>query len=119
MKSTHASLAALSVAFMFSHSSSHSQPQRGSVDLTFDPGPGPVSASWIRYPISTVAVQDDGKILIGGSFTNFGGQPYRGIARLNPNGSVDASFDPGSRAANQNKTIVRLGRPELTFCLRI
>ncbi|MBA4371848.1 MAG: hypothetical protein C0402_03185, partial [Thermodesulfovibrio sp.] len=36
--------------------------------------------------ISSIAVQSDGKILVGGRFTN-------NIVRLNPDGSVDASFN--------------------------
>jgi uncharacterized delta-60 repeat protein len=42
--------------------------------------------------INTMALLPDGKILIGGSFTTFGGQPHRAIARLNADGSLDASL---------------------------
>jgi uncharacterized delta-60 repeat protein len=49
------------------------------------------------FPTATsVVVQEDGKILIGGTFTSVGGRSRRGIARLNPDGSPDASFNPGS-----------------------
>ena len=37
-------------------------------------------------------MQADGKILIGGSFTTIGGVRRNGIARLNPDGSVDRFF---------------------------
>ncbi len=40
------------------------------------------------------AVQADGKILIGGSFTSIGGVTHNRMARLNPDGSVDATFNP-------------------------
>ena len=40
-----------------------------------------------------VAVQADGKILIGGSFANIGGVNHRSIARLNANGTLDATFN--------------------------
>src|SRR5204862_3485 len=51
--------------------------------------------------ISTVLVQPDGKILIGGDFTTLspnGGAPVtrNRIARLNPDGTLDAAFNPHS-----------------------
>ncbi|MBC8095858.1 MAG: hypothetical protein H7Y43_08595 [Akkermansiaceae bacterium] len=42
--------------------------------------------------VSSLAVQHDGKILIGGRFTAVGGQARTNLARLNPDGSVDAAF---------------------------
>ena len=50
-------------------------------------------------PIYVVVVQPDGKILIGGQFRtlspNGGGVVTRNhIARLNPDGTLDAAFDP-------------------------
>ena len=62
----------------------------GTVDISFDPGAG---ADWI---VSTIAVQPDGKILVGGNFTSFDGTARTGITRLNPNGAQDLSFDPGT-----------------------
>ncbi|RYZ13646.1 MAG: hypothetical protein EOO70_08385, partial [Myxococcaceae bacterium] len=38
----------------------------------------------------------DGKVLIGGSFTTISGTARSGLARLNPNGSLDTSFNPGT-----------------------
>ena len=46
--------------------------------------------------VRAMAVQPDGKILIGGSFTNLGGQPRNFIGRLNPDGSLDPDFNPGA-----------------------
>ncbi len=60
----------------------------GSLDAGFSPGTG---ASGI---VEVVALQSDGKILIGGSFSTFNGTTRRGIARLNTNGSLDAGFAP-------------------------
>ena len=40
------------------------------------------------------AVQADGKIIIGGSFTSVGGVTHNHLARLNPDGSVDTTFSP-------------------------
>jgi len=42
-----------------------------------------------------VAVQDDGKIVVGGLFTDISGPPRQNLARLLPDGAIDPSFDPG------------------------
>ncbi|MDA1277691.1 MAG: hypothetical protein O2960_27140 [Verrucomicrobia bacterium] len=60
----------------------------GSVDLTFDPGAGP--NGWVE----TIAVEPSGKIVIGGGFVTANGSPRTGLARLNSDGSLDASFAP-------------------------
>jgi uncharacterized membrane protein len=39
--------------------------------------------------------QTIGKILLGGNFGMVGGQPRQGIARLNADGTVDPTFNPG------------------------
>jgi uncharacterized delta-60 repeat protein len=43
-----------------------------------------------------MVVQPDGKIVIGGAFDSIYFKPHNLIARLNPDGSVDESFDVGS-----------------------
>ena len=48
--------------------------------------------------ITSVALQSDGKIIIGGKFTAFNGYPRNHVARLNADGSVDTSFNPNSGA---------------------
>ncbi len=40
--------------------------------------------------VATVALQPDGKILVGGQFNQIGGQPRDIIAQLNPNGTADS-----------------------------
>ena len=47
-----------------------------------------------EFLVESVAMQPDGKILIGGPFVGVGGVTRNGIARLHPDGSVDAAFDP-------------------------
>jgi uncharacterized delta-60 repeat protein len=42
--------------------------------------------------VNSIVVQPDGKILIGGGFSAVGGQPRRGIARLNADGTLDPGF---------------------------
>jgi uncharacterized delta-60 repeat protein len=61
----------------------------GSIDPTFDPGIGP--GHWVN----SVAVQQDGRILAGGNFNSFNDMTYRYIVRLEANGSVDPSWNPG------------------------
>src|SRR5882762_2109802 len=46
--------------------------------------------------VIALAVQADGKILVGGFFTFIGGQTRNNIARLNPDGSLHTSFDPNA-----------------------
>lgn len=47
-------------------------------------------------PVGAIALQPDGKILIGGDFSYVDNTFSRGIARLNANGHLDPTFDPGS-----------------------
>src|SRR5262245_23085220 len=44
--------------------------------------------------VYTLALQADGKVVVGGSFTTVGGQPRTNLARLHPDGSLDLSFRP-------------------------
>ena len=66
----------------------------GSLDTAFNPGTG--ADNWV----SSVAIQQDGKVLIGGGFTGVNGTARNRIARLNSDGSLDPSFNPGSGANN-------------------
>ena len=61
----------------------------GSLDTTFNPAGG------ANAFISSVALTTSGQIMIGGAFSFFNGTQRNGIARLNANGSLDASFAPG------------------------
>jgi uncharacterized delta-60 repeat protein len=66
----------------------------GSLDTTFNPGTGASEA------VKTIAVQSDGKILIGGNFTTFNGTPNAYLLRLNTDGSIDSSFNVGTGTQN-------------------
>lgn len=46
--------------------------------------------------VVAIAVQPDGKILIGGIFTSVLGVTRNNIARLNANGTLDMAFDPNA-----------------------
>ena len=66
----------------------------GTVDSTFNPG---IDGTNYPYPaVYSVALQADGKILVGGDFTSLGGQVRSNIARLNVDGALDITFNPGA-----------------------
>lgn len=66
----------------------------GLFDVSFASGTG-ASGS-----VRDMALQPDGKILIAGTFTTVHGVARNNIARLNADGSLDTSFDPGTGADN-------------------
>ncbi len=62
----------------------------GSLDTTFlATGAG---ANGFVPSVSTIVIQSDGKILIGGDFTTYNGVARNNIARLNSDGSLDTTF---------------------------
>jgi len=63
----------------------------GTLDTTFNPG-----ASGGNGTVASLALQADGKILVGGGFDLLGGQPRNGLGRLNADGTLDTTFDPGA-----------------------
>ena len=70
---------------LFSLNSLHAQ---FPVPDDFNPG----ASGWV----GSLAVQTDGKYLVGGDFTNLGGQPRNYIGRLNADGTLDNTFNPGA-----------------------
>src|SRR6266487_1043563 len=66
----------------------------GSLDSSFNTGSG------ADGNIRAIAVQPNGKVLVGGLFTSFNGSPYPYLVRLNTNGSIDPTFGPISLASN-------------------
>jgi uncharacterized delta-60 repeat protein len=73
----------------------------GSLDVSFNPGSG------LDRKVFTIAAQSDGKIVIGGWFDYaVNGVVRSNIARLNTDGSVDLSFNPGSGAGSDYNTAV-------------
>ena len=62
----------------------------GTRDVAFDPNvSGPAGTS-----VGAVALQTDGKILVGGNFTTVGGSARSQLARLRADGTLDTSFSP-------------------------
>lgn len=71
-------------------------PDRGRAD------PGDVDPAFVSGAanlgggVSLVALQEDGRLVVAGSFTNYNGAPARNLVRLRPDGSVDPEFSVGS-----------------------
>jgi len=62
----------------------------GSRDLSFVVGTG------FNTAVTMLAVQADGKVLVGGAFTSYNGSACSRTVRLNADGSLDATFDTGT-----------------------
>ncbi len=95
----------------------------GTVDSTFVPGSG---AQWTEtteapafFPkIEAIARQNDGKLLLAGTFEAFNGASAPGVVSLNPDGSLDTAFSPP--AVRRKFALLRttLGRqPDGSFLL--
>jgi uncharacterized delta-60 repeat protein len=67
----------------------------GSLDSTFF-----ATGSGISSTVWSLAVQTDGRIVIGGDFSSINGTARTRIARLNANGTVDGSFLPTNTINN-------------------
>lgn len=65
----------------------------GTVDNTFQRGIN-VQSVFIEF-VQSLALQPDGKILVGGDFSSYAGIPAVNALRLHPNGALDSSFQSG------------------------
>jgi uncharacterized delta-60 repeat protein len=79
----------------------------GTVDTSFDPG--------ANGTVFAIVVQGDGKILVGGDFTTLGGGGTGTVARdrigrLNADGSLDTTFNPGASSTVLAITVQADGR---------
>jgi len=74
----------------------------GSFDPTFNVAfPARVSS------VTSVAVQPDGKVLIGGNFSTIGGQTRNGLARLNSDGTLDTTFNTPCSAFSNRAIVIQ------------
>ena len=64
----------------------------GRLDTSFNPPR--IEGAWISPKVCAVAVQTDGRILVGGMFDTLDGLPYGALGRLNPDGTLDPTFNP-------------------------
>jgi uncharacterized delta-60 repeat protein len=72
----------------------------GAIDDTFAPGTAATNGT-----IYAIAVQSNGRIIIGGNFTSYAGTARTNIARINSNGTIDATFNPGGGPDSDINTI--------------
>ena len=70
----------------------------GSLDPSFSIGTGFFSNSIFGQTVLDIFIYPSGKILAVGEFTEYNGEARNRVIRLNINGSIDQSFDPGSGA---------------------
>jgi uncharacterized delta-60 repeat protein len=90
---------ALTLAFlpMFS-SPAHAADPDGTPDTAFTTNTG----TGFDNSVYSVAVQADGKIVLGGDFTTLKGATVNGIARLNADGTPDATFNANTGTGFDN-----------------
>ena len=72
-------------------------PASGDVEMEFDPN--------VNGTVNAIAVQPDGRIVLGGNFSNVAGIPRNNIARLKADGTLDTSFDPNATNPFGNGTV--------------
>jgi uncharacterized delta-60 repeat protein len=73
----------------------------GTLDSSFNPGTGANNSSdpintVVNYAVRQNVGANNGKIIIQGSFDSFAGTSVPGLVRLNPDGTYDGSFAPGT-----------------------
>ncbi len=77
--------------------------QPGSIDLSFDPGTG-AGNNWVKG----IAIQNDGKIILGGAFTSFASSTQNRLVRVNNNGTVDNTYNIGTGPSSWVECIINL-----------
>jgi uncharacterized delta-60 repeat protein len=82
----------------------------GSIDNSFNMGTG------FSSTVTAIKVQTDGKILVGGNFTQYSGVTANRIIRLNNDGSVDSSFVIGSGFNSFPSQIIEQPDGKLIIC---
>jgi uncharacterized delta-60 repeat protein/uncharacterized repeat protein (TIGR01451 family) len=75
----------------------------GTLDNTFNIGTG------FDNNISCIALQADGKILVGGGFTSYNGIAKNKIVRLNSNGTVDNTLKIGTGFSQSYDWVTNIG----------
>src|SRR5206468_6156034 len=70
----------------------------GSLDTNFKPISvnGGTYAPAIPGLVNALALDGQGRVLVGGDFVTLNGQVRTNLARLNPDGSLDATFNPAA-----------------------
>jgi uncharacterized delta-60 repeat protein len=75
----------------------------GQLDTTFNgTGRGGFGRVGPQGAVNTIKILSNGQILCVGGYTSYNGQFVRGIARLNENGTLDTTFNPGGNGLQYN-----------------
>lgn len=69
------------------------------IDASFNTGSG------FNGRVESIVVQSDGKIVVGGEFTEYNGQTVNRIVRLNADGTLDNTFDTGTAFNSDVKAV--------------
>lgn len=77
----------------------------GTLDNDFDPGTGFGNSGGSRQ-LNALKLLNNGKYLVGGFFTDYRGANRTNIAIVNPDGTLDTGFNPGT---GFNSTVISLG----------
>jgi uncharacterized delta-60 repeat protein len=80
----------------------------GTLDPEFKVGTGFGGLRWV----CTILIQPDGKIIVGGDFTSYDNHPCGSIARLNPDGTFDPTFNSGKGTTSDNPIISAALQPD-------
>jgi uncharacterized delta-60 repeat protein len=80
--------------------------QIGSLDPNFNTLDNNNSLMGANGEVLAMAEFPDGKIILGGQFSRFNDQTYLGIVKLNSDGSIDTSFEPGQGISGDGATVI-------------
>ncbi|MEK7676290.1 MAG: immunoglobulin domain-containing protein [Verrucomicrobiota bacterium] len=80
-----------------------SQAEEGSLAANFNAN---ITSSTFSPAVYSLALQEDGKAVIGGQFDHVDGTARNRIARLKSDGSLDTNFNPGSGADDSVASMV-------------
>ena len=76
--------------------------QNGTLDLSFN--------AEVNGPVTVVALQPDGKVIVGGGFSAVNGTARSQLARLNKDGGLDGDFNPKLKGNVQRIDVLPNGK---------
>lgn len=79
----------------------------GSADNTFNTGTG-FNGTLGDIGVHALALQTDGRVIVGGGFSSYNGTSINNIVRLNTDGSIDATFNVGTGFSGNNGIVYAL-----------
>lgn len=82
------------------------QPRTGVAHLladgSLDPNFTTVGSGLNTPEVDSMVVQPDGKVILGGEYMTYDGQPVTNVVRLNSDGTLDTTFNPPNLAGRAN-----------------